>query len=338
MMFCPPSTLQPPESTKTPQCVYNGKVHSVGDSFKSIDGCNTCRCVGNEQVACTLMLCLTTTVAAMTTTTEPSTIQQTTAPTPRPVTKCVYNGRTYSDGDSFKADDGCNTCRCLAIGKIACTKMLCPKTTKTILTGGTSSLPPQSPSPKATSTSVPMCNYNGHAYIVGDSFKADDGCNTCKCIGDEQVTCTKMLCPPTSKTSMTPVSTMKMTTVDQPITKPTPVPKCDYNGHVYSVGDSFKAADGCNTCRCTADQQVACTKMYCPTTIQRLPTTVQPVVTSTSGPTSTSNPTTTVQTVVTSTSRPTSTSNPTTMIQPTEKTTDGSVPITTINHLKITMN
>jgi hypothetical protein len=26
------------------------------------------------------------------------------------------------------------------------------------------------------------------------------------------------------------------------------------------------------------------------------------------------------------------------MIQPTEKTTDGSVPITTINHLKITMN
>nr|QXO74904.1 hic15 [Sinohyriopsis cumingii] len=39
------------------RCTYNGVTYHTGDSFKSSDGCNTCRC-NNGLVLCTLMACL----------------------------------------------------------------------------------------------------------------------------------------------------------------------------------------------------------------------------------------------------------------------------------------
>jgi hypothetical protein len=46
-------------------------------------------------------------------------------PTPNPITsKCIYNGITYLQGESFKSEDGCNSCSCYN-GKIACTLMAC---------------------------------------------------------------------------------------------------------------------------------------------------------------------------------------------------------------------
>lgn len=41
------------------------------------------------------------------------------------VVSCDYNGRTYYPGDSWTADDGCNTCFCGDNGTIGCTLMLC---------------------------------------------------------------------------------------------------------------------------------------------------------------------------------------------------------------------
>lgn len=38
------------------------------------------------------------------------------------------------------------------------------------------------------------CTYNGRTYQVGQSFDADDGCNTCSCSNDGQVSCTLMFC------------------------------------------------------------------------------------------------------------------------------------------------
>jgi hypothetical protein len=38
---------------------------------------------------------------------------------------CVYNGKHYKAGDNFKAGDGCNSCGCLANGKVACTESGC---------------------------------------------------------------------------------------------------------------------------------------------------------------------------------------------------------------------
>ena len=38
--------------------------------------------------------------------------------------KCLYNGKTYSDGESFP--DDCNTCQCVN-GQAQCTKKTCPQ-------------------------------------------------------------------------------------------------------------------------------------------------------------------------------------------------------------------
>jgi len=38
---------------------------------------------------------------------------------------------------------------------------------------------------------------------------------------------------------------------------------CRYNGRDYHAGDTFPAADGCNTCSCTAGGSVGCTERAC---------------------------------------------------------------------------
>lgn len=38
---------------------------------------------------------------------------------------CEYGGETYEEGESFPADDGCNTCTCEEKGAVACTEMGC---------------------------------------------------------------------------------------------------------------------------------------------------------------------------------------------------------------------
>ena len=43
---------------------------------------------------------------------------------------------------------------------------------------------------------------------------------------------------------------------------------CEYNGETYSTGDSFDAADGCNSCSCDEEDgeaMVSCTLMACDT-------------------------------------------------------------------------
>ncbi len=81
-------------------CYYNGTTYNSGDSFRSIDGCNTCSCSSAGLVACTTIACGTG--------------------------QCLYDGKTYNPGDSFPSADGCNTCQCDASGGVGCTKKLCP--------------------------------------------------------------------------------------------------------------------------------------------------------------------------------------------------------------------
>lgn len=38
---------------------------------------------------------------------------------------CEYGGVTYEEGDTFPADDGCNTCTCEKHGAVSCTEMGC---------------------------------------------------------------------------------------------------------------------------------------------------------------------------------------------------------------------
>ena len=52
--------------------------------------------------------------------------------------------------------------------------------------------------------------------------------------------------------------------INVPTPHPTPfLTTCQLNDKNYAVGESFKSADGCNTCSCTADFQIACTEMAC---------------------------------------------------------------------------
>ena len=38
---------------------------------------------------------------------------------------------------------------------------------------------------------------------------------------------------------------------------------CNYNNQQYIAGQSFPSTDGCNTCRCSGYNRVACTKRDC---------------------------------------------------------------------------
>lgn len=38
---------------------------------------------------------------------------------------CMYMGRTYDVGDTFPADDGCNSCHCFEGGEVRCTLVAC---------------------------------------------------------------------------------------------------------------------------------------------------------------------------------------------------------------------
>lgn len=73
--------------------------YSIGQTFKSLDGCNDCSCTA-QGITCTEKAC---------------------APGGG---GCGYLGKTYSPGQSYF--DGCNTCTCGADGNASCTTKDCP--------------------------------------------------------------------------------------------------------------------------------------------------------------------------------------------------------------------
>lgn len=98
---------------------------------------------------------------------------------------CEYMGQTYTSGEVFPADDGCNTCICNAEetlwpGQVLCTARGCGA----VDAGG--------PAPIT-------CVYMGRIYQDKQIFPAGDGCNTCMCNPEEaswpgQVLCTAIGC------------------------------------------------------------------------------------------------------------------------------------------------
>lgn len=90
-----------PVNVANKNCEYNGNTYVGGETFPSVDGCNTCGCDGETgTVSCTEKVCYK---------------------------DCTYNGQTYTNGETFKATDGCNTCECDGTtGKVTCTQIKCP--------------------------------------------------------------------------------------------------------------------------------------------------------------------------------------------------------------------
>jgi hypothetical protein len=141
-------------------------------------------------------------------------------------TTCSYEGEDYEAGDSFPSADGCNSCSCMEDGGIACTLMAC---------GGEG----------GGSGGVAVCSYEGVVYHAGDSFPAADGCNSCGCMDDGSIACTAIGCG------------------EEPPPCGGEPSVCVYEDVVYHAGDSFPAADGCNTCGCMDDGSIACTEIGC---------------------------------------------------------------------------
>lgn len=134
------------------------------------------------------------------------------------------------------------------------------------------------------------CTYEGETYLSGDRFPAQDGCNSCFC-EDGSVGCTEMGCDPADASDASDASDATDATDASDTIEPTPetdaadpsdesdapdlsdsgddpdatdpVADCEVNGVIYEVGESFPAADGCNTCFCDEAGAIACTEMGC---------------------------------------------------------------------------
>jgi hypothetical protein len=87
--------------------------YSVGDTFKSPDGCNDCSCTA-QGIVCTLRACAT----------------------PPPSTgTCTYDGKSYASGATFPSSDGCNSCSCQSNGAVLCTERACAPIAPCLKTG-----------------------------------------------------------------------------------------------------------------------------------------------------------------------------------------------------------
>ena len=75
------------------------------------------------------------------------------------------------------------------------------------------------------------------------------------------VMCTKdvKLCPNGSSVARDPANNCSFRTCPSVL-----IPSCTVNGRKYSVGETYNAPDGCNTCACVRDGEIACTVMACP--------------------------------------------------------------------------
>jgi len=188
-------------------CSYGGKSYAVGESFKSTDGCNTCSCLSDGTVACTLMACLLDAgvppgdgpassdtapdsatapdVATPDLAAVPDSVASdvTTGPDTDSAVTCSYGGKTYNPGESFNSVDGCNTCDCNNFGRITCTLLYCPF----------DAAPP--PGDAVSEPDGPeVCLWGDASVPVGQSVF--DGCNTCSCGSGGFMMCTERACPP----------------------------------------------------------------------------------------------------------------------------------------------
>ncbi len=153
------------DETKKHTCEYNNKTYEEGESFPSIDGCNTCECDKDTGVSCTEIAC---------------NVDMDSDKNDVDEYICTYNGKDYKQGDKFPATDGCNTCECIKDTGVACTEIACQTDADSDINDDDEFI----------------CTYNGKEYKDGDTFKSIDGCNTCGCC-EGVINCTTMECSDT---------------------------------------------------------------------------------------------------------------------------------------------
>jgi len=234
-------------------CLVDGNMVAPGASVPAPDGCNTCSCGPDGQLACTKIGCIKDPPPAQVCTYDGKTYKVGESvpsgdscntcgcteqgvvctligcpdlPPPPDAAKCEYNGTTYSDGDSFPSSDGCNTCSCNA-GSVGCTKRAClPKPTDCVRTGCSGQL-------CADQAVVSTCEY-----------RPEYACY-------QKATCERQK---NGQCGFTPTNELVSCLGTHG--------NCMVGNSAYQEGDSFPSEDGCNTCSCTRGG-VVCTKRAC---------------------------------------------------------------------------
>lgn len=180
-------------------CLDNGRWYKTGESFKSSDGCNTCTCLGNNSVACTLMPC-------------PNICPSIASQYPRALEEAKFCNPTLSVEQCTALDAGDPNCRCPTFvnsnnaaareelakllvsydenqcaGGIVCGACLEPKRGYCSAAGRCEDF--------NDGGGAASCQVNGKVYPDGATGIRDPfSCNSCSC-SDGALVCTEINCP-----------------------------------------------------------------------------------------------------------------------------------------------
>jgi hypothetical protein len=201
-------------------CELDGGSYKLNQKFPASDGCNTCTCKISGDVECTEL-------------------------------SCSGSGATCDEKYGCPGDagivmpvcdpkQGCVEDSGIVLGTPVCDpKYGCVEDSGIVL--GTPVCDPKYGCADGGG-GYPYCAYMNRIYRIGDSFRAEDGCNDCSC-SYGGIQCTDKAC-------YLPDAAVAPGT-------------CQYAGMVYKSGDGFVADDDCNKCSCTETGVVACSRFPC---------------------------------------------------------------------------
>lgn len=207
-----------------------------------------------------------------------------------PSATCTSGGQTYLAGSVIPAGDGCNSCKCMVdaqgVAAFQCTNTACPTQCGTIQETECTTNPECRPI--FGSIIDPATSCPGTSQFAG-CMSVEMGCDTVITYARNGNECWQFgsACLPIQtewdftgydgqtvcgdRFNTTPVcsdiDTDSDTGTDTASDDTDPTGNCEYNGHIYQIGETFPHVDGCNTCSCnetaSGDGIVGCTYMDC---------------------------------------------------------------------------
>jgi len=239
-------------------CDYGGKHYDVGQGFPSTDGCNSCSCTGDGQVACTLRACEPQRCGGLTGLRCPDKQYCDYAPD----AQCgaadqlgTCKSRPEVCDKILKPVCGCddntygNACEAAAAGVSVVKDGACEAHSGKLCGGLQGAACPDGQ----------YCDFAPDAQCG-----AADQTGTCK---PKTQACTRIYKPVCGCNDKTYGNACEAAAAGISVAKEGECAAqgdgCDYEGKHYKAGESFPSSDGCNSCSCGPDGNVACTLRLC---------------------------------------------------------------------------